>query len=85
MVPARERAIAVAVGAHNITLCDFFEYSAIGGTSRHVRYESALCPGIPMIELHHKRRKATPAIRATDTAETPEQFDLTEPDLRLGA
>jgi len=61
MVPPRERAIAVAVGAYNIALCDFLEDSAIGSTSRHVRYECALHPGIPMIELHHQGREATPA------------------------
>ena len=84
MVPPRERAIAVAVGAYSIALCDFLEDSAIGGTSRHVRYECALRSGIPMIELHHERRKATPAIKARHTAEPREQFDLTEPDLSLG-
>jgi hypothetical protein len=54
MVPPRERAIKVAVGAYNIALCDFLEDSAIGGTSRHVRYECVLHPGIPTIELHHE-------------------------------
>jgi hypothetical protein len=84
MVPPRERAIAVALGAYNIALCDFLEDSAIGGTSWHVRSECALYPGIPIIELHHEGREAIPAVKARYTAETREQFDLTEPDLRLG-
>ena len=41
MVPPREGAIAVTVGAYNIALCDFLENSAIGGTSRHERYKRA--------------------------------------------
>ena len=52
--------------------------AAIGRSPWQVWHECALPSGIPMIELPHERRKATTAIKARDTAETREQFDLTE-------
>ncbi len=74
----------MAVGAYNIALRGFFKDPAIGGAPSHVRDEPALGPGVPMIELHHEGRKGTPAVEARHTAQSLEQLDLTEPDLRLG-
>src|SRR5438094_7644894 len=49
-LPPHKGAIAVAVRAHDIALCDLVEDSAIGRTSRHVRYESAFRSRVPMVE-----------------------------------
>jgi len=84
LVPPHERAMTVAVRAYDIAFRDFLEDSAVGSTSRHVRYECVLHPGIPMIELHHESREAIPAVKARYTAQPPEQLDLTETDRRLG-
>jgi len=79
-----EGAMAMAVGAYNIALRGFFKDPAIGGAPSHVRDEPALGPGVPMIELHHEGRKGTPAVEARHIAQSLEQLDLTEPDLRPG-
>jgi len=75
MAPPLEGAVAMAVRAYNIALCDFLEDAAIGRTSGHVRDECALCSGIPMIELHHDCRKRIAAVKARDTAEARQQLD----------
>ena len=48
-------------------------------------YERALGSGLPMVELQTNGGKVTSAIKATNTAETRQQFDLTKSDRRLGS
>ena len=76
--------MTVAVRAYDIAFRDFREDPAVGRTPGHARHECALGSVITMIELHHERRKATPAVEARDAAEPREHLDLTETDRRFG-
>jgi len=84
MAPPLEGAVAVAVGAYNIALCDFLEDSVIRRTPGHMHHECALRSRITVVELHHKRGKAAPAVSARYAAQPPEHLDLTDTDRRLG-